>query len=33
MSKLHVKKGDKVIALLASDIRCDNNIMRICIVE
>jgi pyruvate kinase len=28
-----VKKGDKVIALLASDIRCDNNIMRICIVE
>ena len=28
-----VKKGDKVIALLASDIKCDNNIMRICIVE
>lgn len=27
-----VKKGDKVIAILASDINCDNNIMRICIV-
>ncbi len=27
-----VKKGDKVIAILASDIDCDNNIMRICIV-
>ncbi|MGN0374375.1 MAG: pyruvate kinase, partial [Butyrivibrio sp.] len=27
-----VKKGDKVIAILASDIKCDNNIMRICIV-
>lgn len=27
-----VKKGDKVIAILASDIACENNIMRICIV-
>lgn len=27
-----VKKGDKVIAILASDIDCDNNIMRICII-
>ncbi len=27
-----VKKGDKVIAILASDVKCDNNIMRICIV-
>ena len=27
-----VRKGDKVIALLASDLHCDNNIMRICIV-
>lgn len=27
-----VKKGDRVIAILASSLECDNNIMRICVV-